>query len=80
MQRADAEDFARIERLNLGFADGDDSDRFAGGGEDFQRVARLLIGTTGMVLGERGNISALETMGGQIGGEGDAGVEFVIYR
>jgi hypothetical protein len=80
MQWADAEDLAGVEWLYLGFADGDDRDGLAGGGEDFQAVTRLLTRTARMELDERGYVATLETVFGQIGGESDAGVEFVFHR
>ena len=80
MKLADAEDFAGIERLDLGFADGDDGDGFTSGGEDFQRVARFLIGASGMALDERGDIAATEAVFGQVARECDPCVEFVFHR
>ena len=80
LKLADAEDFTGIERLDLGFADGDDGHGFTGGGEEYQRVARFLIGATGMALDECGDSAAAEAVFGQVGRECDADVEFVFHR
>lgn len=80
MERTDAEDFAGSERLNLGFANGDDGDGFARGSEDFQGVTRFLSRTAGVSIDDGGDVAALEAVFGQVGCESHPSVGFVSHR
>ena len=80
LQRADTEDFTGVQRFDLRFADRDDGNGFASGSEDFQTIPRLLLRASGVELDDGGDVAAAETVRGQVGREGDSGVELVFHR